>query len=126
MKEEASYEIEKLHAFTKVLKKVQDNLLFSNKSQHEIKAMILGMRQEIASIIGSKSSDEVEQILTQFGEMSGTIHSNFSQINSRLNDLENNVISAIKEEKNKEIASLKEQLAAKQDELKKLAPSIQQ
>ena len=45
--------------------------------------------------------------------MSETIHSNFSQINSRLNDLENNVISAIKEEKNKEIASLKEQLAAK-------------
>ena len=52
-------------------------------------------------------------MLTQFADMSETIQSNFSQINSRLNDLENNVISAIKEEKNKEIASLKEQLAAK-------------
>ena len=47
-------------------------------------------------------------MLTQFASMSETIHSNFSQINSRLNDLENNVIAAIKEEKNKEIASLKE------------------
>ena len=52
--------MEKLHAFTKVLKKVQDNLLFSNKSQHEIKAMILGMRQEIVTMIGSKSSEDVE------------------------------------------------------------------
>ena len=52
-------------------------------------------------------------MLTQFADMSETIQSNFTQINSRLNDLENNVISAIKEEKNKEIASLKEQLAAK-------------
>ena len=66
-------------------------------------------------------------MLTQFADMSETIHSNFSQINSRLNDLENNVISAIKEEKNKEIASLKEQLAAKakDSEKKQLASSIQ-
>ena len=64
--------------------------------------------------------------------MSGTFLSNFSQINSRINDLENNVITAIKEEKNIEISSLKEQLATKLDEikakdleLKQLAPSIQ-
>ena len=113
VKADASHDKKKLDAYTKVLHNVQTNLLSSNKNQHEIKAMILGMRQEIASIIGSKSNEDVEQILNQFGEMSGTIHSNFSQINSRLNDLENNVISAIKEEKNKEIASLKEQLAAK-------------
>ena len=64
MKAEDSYETEKLHAFTKVLHKVQDNLLSFNKSQHEIKGMILGMRQEIAVMIGNKSSEELEQILT--------------------------------------------------------------
>ena len=70
--------------------------------------MILGMKQEIAEIIGSKSSEDVEYMLAQFADMSETIHSNFSQINSRLNDLENNVIAAIKQEKNIEISSLKE------------------
>ena len=64
MKGEASYETEKLHAFAKVLQKLQDNLLSFNKSQHEIKGMILGMRQEIAVMIGNKSSEELEQILT--------------------------------------------------------------
>ena len=64
-------------------------------------------------MIDAHSSEELEQILTQFGDMFVIIHSNFSQLNSRLNDLENNVIAAIKEEKNNEIASLKEQIAAK-------------
>ena len=64
MKGEASFETEKLHAFAKVLQKLQDNILSSDKSQHEIKAMILGMRQEIAIMIGSKSSEELEQVLT--------------------------------------------------------------
>ena len=60
-KADASRELKKLAAFTKVLHKVQTNLLTSNKSsQHEIKAMILGMRQEIAAIIDSKSSEEAE------------------------------------------------------------------
>ena len=63
-------------------------------------------------MIDEHSSEELEQILTQFADMSSTIHSNLSQLNSRLNDLENKVITAIMEEKNKEIASLKEQLAA--------------
>ena len=70
--------------------------------------MILGMKQDIATMIDDHSSEELEQILTQFAGMSETIHSNFSQINSRLNDLENNVIAAIREEKNLEISSLKE------------------
>ena len=70
--------------------------------------MILGMKQDIATMIDDHSSEELEQILTQFADMSETIHSNFSQINSRLNDLENNVIAAIREEKNLEISSLKE------------------
>ena len=67
-------------------------------------------------MIDDHSSEELEQILTQFADMSGTFLSNFSQINSRINDLENNVITAIKEEKNIEISSLKEQLASKEKE----------
>ena len=70
--------------------------------------MILGMKQDIATMIDDHSSEELEQILSHFAGMSETIHSNFSQINSRLNDLENNVIAAIREEKNLEISSLKE------------------
>ena len=105
---ESKREKKKLDAFTKVLHTVQTNLLTSNKSQQEIRSMILGMKQDIATMIDDHSSEELEQILTQFADMSETIHSNFSQINSRLNDLENNVIAAIREEKNLEISSLKE------------------
>ena len=68
--------------------------------------MIMGMKQDVATMIHGQSKEELEQILSQFAGMSDTIYSNFSQINSRLNDLENNVITAIKEEKNKQIASL--------------------
>ena len=59
-KADASHDKKKLDAYTKVLHNVQTNLLSSNKNQLEIKAMILGMRQEIAIIIGSKSSEELE------------------------------------------------------------------
>ena len=68
--------------------------------------MILGMKQDIATMIEDHSSEELEQILTHFAGMSSTILSNFTQINSRFNELENNVINAIKEDKNKLIASL--------------------
>ena len=57
---DASREQQKLDVFAKVLHKVQTNLLTSNISQHEIKTLILGMRQEIATMIGSKSSEDVE------------------------------------------------------------------
>ena len=60
VKADASRELQKLDMFAKVLHKVQTNLLTSNISQKEIKAMILGMRQEIATMIGSKSSEDVE------------------------------------------------------------------
>ena len=63
--------------------------------------MILGMKQDIATMIEDHSSEELEQILTHFAGMSSTILSNFTQINSRFNELENNVINAIKEDKNR-------------------------
>ena len=63
--------------------------------------MILGMKQDIATMIDDHSSEELEQILSQFAGMSETIHSNFSKIIPRLNELEHNVIAAVEKDKNK-------------------------
>ena len=60
VKADASRELQKLDVFAKVLHKVQTNLLTSNKSQNEIKGIILGMKEEISVMIGSKSSEEVD------------------------------------------------------------------
>ena len=46
--------------------------------------MILGMKEDIAKIIDDHSSEELDQIISQFAGMSETIHSNFSKINTRL------------------------------------------
>ena len=84
---EASYEMKKLDLFTKVFLNVQKNLMTSNNNQDEVRHMILGMKKDIGTMIDGHSSEDIEKILTQFADMSGTIHSNFSQLHSRLNDL---------------------------------------
>jgi hypothetical protein len=80
--------------------------------------MILGMRKEVKDAIGLQSNEATEKILEQFAGLSSTTYSNFSQINTRSNDLDANFINTFKEEENKRIAELEHLLVAKSDELK--------
>ena len=80
--------------------------------------MLGKLNTDISKKVGGALSEEVTKMLAVFAANSESIESNFTSLNQRIDNLEQNVIAGIKQEKKIAIDSLKEEIRSLSEKLK--------
>ena len=109
---EGEQEKNKMEILVSTVMKLQHSFISqSSLHQQDTRGIIMSMIPHLQANLGATMSEEVTKILSS---MTGLLDENFSQLRSRLDELEKNIIEAINKEKKLEISKLEKQLEAKE------------